>query len=296
MRALPPQYLSRSPVRDNARINYLTQQVPNPFYPLLPGTGLAGQNVSRSYLLSGPEFSHFTGLTSTSYEGYSTYHALQARMERRFAAGWTLNAGYTWSKGMEALGRLNGYLSPLEYVISTQDRPHRFVISGIWELPFGRGRRWLGDPGLTEKIVGGWQLQGIYTAQSGPPLNFGNVLYMGDIHDITLPPGQRTPERWFNTSGFERAPASQLQFNYREFPSRLNNVRGDGVNTWDLSVLKNMRIQERVNLQFRGEFLNAFNHVNFAPPNTSPTSTAFGQVTSQLGYPRRIQLMLKVLF
>lgn len=296
LRALPPEYLSRSPVRDNATINYLTEQVPNPFYPLLPGTGLAGQTVSRSYLLSGPQYSQFTGLTSTSYQGYSTYHSLQARMERRFAAGWTLNAGYTWSKGIEALGFLNGYLSPLEYVISTQDRPHRFVISGIWEVPFGRGRQWLSSPGVVEKIAGGWQLQGIYTAQSGPPLNFGNVLYTGDIHDITLPVGERTPERWFNTSGFERAPANQLSMNYRVFPSRLNNVRGDGVNSWDLSVLKNMRIQERFNLQFRGEFLNAFNNVNFAPPNTSPTSTAFGQVTSQMGYPRRIQLMLKVLF
>jgi hypothetical protein len=296
LRALPPEYLSRSPVRDNATINYLTEQVPNPFYPLLPGTGLAGQTVSRAYLLSGPEYSHYTGLTTTSYEGYSTYHALQARMERRFAAGWTINAGYTWSKGMEALSQLNGYLSPLEYVISTQDRPHRFVISGIWELPFGRGKKWLASPGVFEKIAGGWQFQGIYTAQSGPPINFGNVLYTGDIQDITLPAGERTPERWFNTSGFETNASRQLSFNYRTFPSRLNNVRGDGVNSWDLSVLKNMRIQERLNLQFRGEFLNAFNHVNFAPPNASPTSTAFGQVTSQMGYPRRIQLMLKVMF
>jgi hypothetical protein len=296
LRALPPEYLSRSPVRDNATINYLTEQVPNPFYPLLPGTGLAGQTVSRAYLLSGPEYSHYSGLTSTSYEGYSTYHALQARVERRFAAGWTVNAGYTWSKGMEALSQLNGYLSPLEYVISTQDRPHRFVISGIWELPFGRGKKWLASPGVFEKIAGGWQVQGIYTAQSGPPINFGNVLYTGDIKDITLPAGERTPERWFNTSGFETNASRQLSYNYRTFPSRLNNVRGDGVNSWDLSVLKNMRIQERFNLQFRGEFLNAFNHVNFAPPNASPTSTAFGQVTSQMGYPRRIQLMLKVMF
>jgi hypothetical protein len=289
--------LSQSPVRDNQRINYLTQQVPNPFFGLLPGTGLAGQNVSRAYLLSGPEYSHFTSLTSTSYEGYSTYHALQGRVERRFAAGWTLNAGYTFSKGMEAISRLNGYLSPLEYVISSQDRPHRFVISGIWEMPFGRGKKWLSaSPAVVDKIVGGWQLQGIYTAQSGAPLNFGNVLYYGDIKDIALPTSERTPERWFNTSMFERTPANQLQFNYRTFPSRLNGVRANGVNTWDLSALKNTRINERFNLQFRGEFLNAFNQVNFAAPNTSPTSSAFGQVTSQSGYPRRVQLMLKLLF
>lgn len=297
LRALPTEYLSRSPFRDNAHINYMTQQVPNPFYPLLPGTGLSGQNVSRSYLLAGPQYSQFTGLTSTSYEGYSWYHAMQVRTERRFAAGWSVNAAYTWSKSMEAIGQLNGYLSPLEYAISTQDRPHRFVISGLWELPFGRGKRLLNAaPTVVDKVVGGWQVQGIYTAQSGPPIGFGNVLYMGDIHDITLPPGERTVARWFNTQGFDRVPANQLSFNYRTFPSRLNDVRADGVNSWDLSVLKNTRIHERVNAQFRGEFLNAFNHPMFNAPNTSPTSTAFGQVTSQRGYPRRIQLMLKLIF
>lgn len=295
-RALPPDYLSTATERDNAKINYMTEQVPNPFYPLLPGTGLAGKTVSRSYLLSGPAFSHYSGLTSTAYDGYSNYHALQARIERRFANGWTMNAAYTWSKGMEALGQLNGYLSPLEYVISTQDRPHRFVVSGIWELPFGLGKTWLTSPGVAEKVLGGWQVQGIYTAQSGPPLNFGNVLYRGDPKDIGLSGSERKPERWIDTSGFERASANQLSFNERTFPSRLSSVRGDGVNSWDLSVLKNLRIQEQVNLQFRGEFLNAFNNVNFAPPNTSPTSSAFGQVTSQMGYPRRIQLMLKVIF
>lgn len=296
LRALPPEYLSRSPVRDNPTINYLSQQVPNPFYPLLPGTNLANQTVSRAYLLSGPEYSHYSALTTTSYEGYARYHAMQVRTERRFAAGWSVNAAYTWSKNMEAISQLNGYLSPLEYVVSTQDRPHRLVVSGLWELPFGRGKRWLSSGGWADKIVGGWQIQGIYTAQSGPPINFGNVLYMGDIKDITLPVGQRTVERWFNTVGFERTPANQLAYNYRTFPSRLNDVRADGVNTWDLSALKNTRIRELVNLQFRGEFLNAFNHPMFNPPNATPTSSAFGMVTSQRGYPRRIQLMLKLLF
>ncbi len=296
-RALPVEYLSRSPLRDNDHINYMTEQVPNPFYPLLPGTGLSGQTVSRSYLLSGPEYSHFTGLTSTNYEGYSWYHAMQVRTERRFSAGWSINAAYTWSKSMEAINRLNGEYSPLQYVVSTQDRPHRFVISGLWELPFGRGKKWLSTaPGVVDKVFGGWQVQGIYTAQSGPPINFGNVLYIGDIHDITLPPGERNVSRWFNTGNFDRTPANQLSGNYRTFPSRLNDVRADGVNSWDLSVLKNTRIHERVNTQFRAEFLNAFNHPMFNAPNTSPTSTAFGTVTSQRGYPRRIQLMLKLVF
>jgi hypothetical protein len=297
-RPLPLQYLSRLPYRDTATINYLSEQVPNPFAGLLPGTSLSGANVSRSYLLSSGAYPHFTGLTSTSFEGYSWFHSLQVKMERRFAAGWSLNATYMWSKNMEATGRLNGYVSPLEYVVSDQDRPHRFVISGIWELPFGRGKKLLGSaPAVLEKIAGGWQLQGIYTKQSGAALGFGNALFIGDIHDITLPSSQRRPERWFNTeAGFDKSSARQLSNNYRLMPTRFNDVRANGINSFDLSALKNTNIGERFRLQFRGEFLNAFNHVFFGSPNTSPTSTAFGQVTSQTGYPRRIQLGFKLLF
>ncbi len=296
MRALPPDYLSRSTVRDNNTINYLSQQVPNPFYPLLPGTNLANQTVSRAYLLSGPEFSHFSGLTTTSYEGYTRYLAFQARGERRFTSGWSITAAYTYSRNMEAVSQLNGYLSPLEYVISTQDRPHRLVASGLWELPFGKGKRWLSSGTFTDKLAGGWQIQGIYSAQSGAPINFGNVLFNGDMNNIALPRGERSVGRWFNTDGFERTPANQLAYNYRTFPSRLHGVRTDGTNSWDLSALKNTWIKEKVNMQFRGEFLNAFNRPMFNAPNSTPTSSDFGMITSQRGYPRRIQFMLKLIF
>jgi hypothetical protein len=298
LRPLPLEYLSRTFYRDTATINYLSEQVPNPFAGLLPGTSLNGNNISRSYLLSSGNYPHFTGLSTTENEGYSWYHALQVRSERRFAAGWTVTANYLWSKNMEATGRLNGQLSPLEYVISDQDRPHRFVVSSIVELPFGKGRRFLNGPSAAvDKIVGGWQVQGIYTAQSGQALGFGNALFIGDIHDITLPKSERRVERWFNTgAGFERASNRQLGSNYRVMPSRFNDVRSDGINSFDLSALKNTKIGERFNAQFRAEFLNAFNHTLFGNPNTSPTSSAFGQVTTQRGYPRRIQFGLKLLF
>ena len=78
--------------------------------------------------------------------------------------------------------------------------------------------------------------------------------------------------------------------------TRFNDIRADGMNAWDLSAIKNTQAWERFNVQFRAEFLNAFNHPNFSAPNTTPTSTAFGRVTSQQGYPRRIQLGLKLLF
>lgn len=296
-RPLPLEYLSRSPFRDQPLIDNLTRNVPNPFFGLLPGTSLAGQSVSRAYLLSGPEFMHFTGITGTDHEGYSWYHSMQVKTERRFATGWTMNASYTWSKNMQAISRLNGYLSPLEYVISDQDRAHRIVISGIWELPFGRGKKWLGGNTMADKFLGSWQVQGLYTGQGGPPIGWGNVAFLGDAHSITLPTSQRTVERWFNVdAGFERNSGQQLSYNYRTFPSRLSNVRADGTNQWDLSVLKNTRFGERYNLQFRAEFLNAWNHANFAPPNASPTSSAFGEVTAQRGFPRRMQITTKFLF
>ena len=138
--------------------------------------------------------------------------------------------------------------------------------------------------------------QWLANAASGA-FGFGNALFYGsDIHSITLEKSQRTPTRWFNTDGFEKNTQRQLGSNYRLMPSRFSDVRSDGVNVWDLSAIKNTRLRENVTLQFRGEFLNAFNHALFSNPNTTPTSTAFGTVTSQRGYPRRIQLGMKLLF
>jgi hypothetical protein len=237
-------------------------------------------------------------MSGATYDGYSSYHALQAKMERRFAGGWTLNAVYQWSKNLQAISRLNGQPSDLEKVISDQDRPHRVVISAIWELPFGKGKRLFNAwPAAVDRLLGGWQLEGIYTGQGGPPISLGNVLFIGNIHDITLPVSERTPTRWFNTAaGFDRNSQNALSNNFRTFPSALSDVRADGTNMWDLSIIKAVSIRERAKLQFRGEFLNAFNHAMFAAPNATPTSSSFGVVTSQRGFPRRIQLCLKVIF
>ncbi len=298
-RALPLHYLSRSPVRDQATINYLGAAVPNPFYGLLPGTNLAGKTVSRSHLLSSGPFTGFTGVSMMDNSGYSRYHALNARVEKRFSKGWTTNISYTWSKNMEALNRLNGQYDKLEYVISDQDRAHRIVISAIWELPIGRGKALLGSASrVTDAFLGGWQVQGIFTGQGGQALSWGNLFFRGaDVHDITLPVSHRSPDRWFNVdAGFVRSSAEQPGSNFRTWPSRLSDVRGDGLNTWDLSLLKNIPIKEGVRAQVRAEFLNALNHPNFNNPNTSPTSSAFGRVTSQKGFPRRIQFGFKVLF
>ncbi len=291
--AIPVEYLSRSASRDQAAIDRLTLQVRNPFYPLLPGTDLAGQTVARSQLLR--PFPQYTGLNVDEPIGYSWYHSMQFRAERRFSKGFTAQFNYTWSKFMEATGYLNPGDAALEEVISDLDRQHRFTLSGIWELPFGRGKSLLsGGPAVVNQIVGGWQLQAVWQRNTGAPLAFGNVLLTGDIRQLGNV--DQTFDRWFNTTIFNRVPAEQLAQNYRTLSTRFSGVRLPSQETWDLSVVKNFRIRESMNLQLRGEALNALNRSNMAGPNTDPTNTLFGRITATNGNPRYIHLGLKLLF
>lgn len=293
---VPAQYLSRSPVRDQQTIDHLSAQVPNPFFPLLPGTGLSGRNVARGQLLR--PYPHFTGISGTEAIGYSNYHSLQVRTERRFAKGFTVQANWTWSKFLEATGMLNESDTAPAKVISDQDRQHRFVASGIWELPFGRGK-WIGGNwrGAADLIAGGWQLQAVYEGQSGAPIGFGNVIFSGDLHDLVLPRGERGVDRWFNTeAGFERDPARQLASNIRTLSARFTGLRAPGLNIWNASMLKNFRITERLKLQLRSEFLNALNHSHFTAPNTAVTNTLFGTITNTTGWPRQVYFAAKLIY
>lgn len=287
--SIPAQYLSTSLYRDNNVINYLAQTVPNPFLniPQFAGSNLLGKTVARSQLLK--PFPEFQGLTATTDGGASWYHSLQTRVQKRFSHGVMFTASYTWSKFMESMDKLNPTDPRPEHVISGADRPQVFVVSTIYELPFGRGKRWLSSAsGWRNQVAGGWQIQGIYQGQSGPPLAWGNFFFYGDVHNITLPVSQRTPDEWFNVNaGFQRASALQPANNIRIFPSRLNNVRGDGYNNFNLSLFKNFQIHERWKLQFRAEAIDALNHAMFDVPNTDPSSTLFGQVSGVSGGQQR---------
>jgi hypothetical protein len=192
------------------------------------------------------------------------------------------------------------------------------VASGIWELPFGRGRRWGGNwNGFVDAIVGGWQVQGIWNWQNGRPLTIGNVYYNGDITQLVGEVNSKNADptkTTFNTSGFyfqdaavmtngqidpakQRADTRiQLANNVRTLPSRFPQWRGQGLNLWDLGISKNFRITERVRFQLRGEFINAFNTPVFNNPNLTPTSSDFGKVTSQANLARNIQIGLKLIF
>ena len=106
-------------------INFLGAQVTNPFYPLLPKTNLASTTVARSQLLR--PYPQFSGISSNQNIGYSWYHSMQVRMEKRFSRGLSSSLSYTWSKTMEGLSFLNAGDSRLEEVISSQDRAHRLA-------------------------------------------------------------------------------------------------------------------------------------------------------------------------
>lgn len=300
--ATPLQHLSTSPTRDQARINYLSQNLPNPFAGLVPaGTFLAGANIARERLLR--PFPHFDAVNTTTNQGYSWYHSMQMQVEKRFTRGYTLQASYTFSKFMEAVEYLNpADTRPVE-VIAPDDRPHRFVASGIWELPFGKNRA-IGSSisGVGSYLISGWQVSGIYTFQSGPALNWGNVIFTGDVKNIRLPRNQQTVEKWINVdAGFNRVAAEQLASNVRTFPLRFGSIRADKVNNVDIGFIKKTFIGEsRKEFQFRAELLNAFNHplLFTGQINLNPAQAAFGQITAgtQENYPRRVQLTARFQF
>ena len=296
LNAIPEQYYSRTSERDQAAIDFLSTNVANPFYPLLPRTSLSGVNVARSQLLR--PFPQFTGVSMQANNGYSWYHSMQTRVEKRMSRSVSANVSWTWSKSMEAIEYLNDFDSLPSRVISDQDRTHRIVASGIWELPFGEGKPWSSENGVVKGILGDWQVQAIYQYQSGAPYGFGNAIFRGDLNDIRLPQSERTVDRWFNTeANFERLPAKQLGSNVRTMPLRFSGLRGDSIDNWDISLFKNAILSEKVRLQFRSEFINAFNHAQFnVPAGLNPTSTAFGAVTSESQWSRTIQFGLKLIF
>jgi hypothetical protein len=296
--ALPNQYLSTTGSRDNATISSLSANVANPFYGLLPTSApLATAVTNRAQLLL--PYPQFTSISSTNNQGYSWYHSLQVKVEKRLSSGFTVQGAWTWSKFMEATAYLNPADSTPAKVISDQDYPMRMSISAIYELPFGRGRRFLSNTSRTvNAIIGGWQVNGVEVGQSGQALGFGNMFFSGNLHDIVLPVGQRTPQRWFNTdAGFVRNSALQPLYNYINYSVRFTGIRSDGINNFDLSAIKNIPIHgDRLRLQIRCEALNAFNHVMFSNPNTTPSSSAFGTVTTEKDIPRRVQVGIKILW
>jgi len=146
---------------------------------------------------------------------------------------------------------------------------------------------------VLDSFVGGWQLSGILTLQSGPALTWGNYIYFGG--PINLNPHQPNGLA-FDTSQFVTASAQQLADNIRTFNNQFNNLRRDMTKQLDLTLSKSFKFAERRYIQFRLEAFNATNRVTFGGPQTNPTNSAFGTISSQANTPRRIESGLRLVW
>jgi hypothetical protein len=312
---VPRSYLSTSRERDQTTINYLTANVTNPFRGLLPGTSLNGSTVQRQQLLR--LYPQLANIQSRAHDGTGSYNALQGRVEKRFTAGYTILVSYTWSKFTEQVSQLNATDSAYEKRPADADIPHRLVASGIYELPFGHGKKWGADwNGALNAVLGGWSIQAIYQVQSGRPVStWGNIYYGGDRNSLKADYSKvKDGLPIFDTSGFyfhDAAvqtngvddPAKQradtrirLAQNVRYFPTRLSSVRQQALSLMDMSFVKKFQFTSSVRGQFHVELLNAFDQPFFNVPNLDPTSSDFGKVTSTQNLALNVQLAFKLVF
>jgi hypothetical protein len=294
-----------------AQGNALRELVTNPFAGQITSGALSAARISRAQLLR--PFPHFLSVVQANGTwGASSYHSLQVKGERRFANGFTLLASYSFSKliddvtGAFAGEAISGTVFQnfnnlrAERSISALDVPQRLVTSFIWELPFGPGKKYLRD-GFASKVLGGWQADGILTVSDG------NILGITAQNNQTFSQGgnQRpnwsgasptlsnpTIDKWFDTSVFSQP----VQYAFGNAPRTIPGLRSHGVKNLDFSVIKNTKIGEKINTQFRTEFFNALNTPRFGVPNTTFGNTNFGVVSNTINSARVIQVALKILF
>ncbi|MBL8229690.1 MAG: carboxypeptidase regulatory-like domain-containing protein [Bryobacterales bacterium] len=290
--AIPVRFLSTSPSRDQATIDSLSANVPNPFAGLLPGTNLNGSVIGRQALLGA--YPQFTGVNANALnEGSSWSHMMLVRLEKRFSQGLEMQSNFQYSRIMRKLTRLNDGDPALEKRIGEEDRPYRLVTSISYNLPFGKGKAFgTGLRGFANLAIGGWTISGFHTWQAGAPIEWGNVIYLGG--DLNTTP--RNIDRAFDITRFNRVSTQQLAQNFRVFPSAFSNIRSDKVNSVDFAIIKDFPILERLRLQYRCEFFNGFNRAQFSAPDSNPVNSTFGAVTNQENLPRRIQMALRLVW
>jgi Carboxypeptidase regulatory-like domain/TonB dependent receptor len=263
----------------------------------------------------------------------SNYNSFQMTATKRFKNGGSFLAAYTnaklmsntdtqtsWLEGSTGgVGQVQDYNNLRgERSLSSQDVSQRLVISYVYDLPFGHGQRYMGDAtGVMNKLVSGWGVDGITTFQKGFPLKFTYAastpletlgLGISNIRPSVVAgcnkgaggSGSQAAKlnEWFNTSCFEAPP----DYGYGNEARVDSSLRSAGINNWDLALFKttNFGPEERYGIQFRTEFFNTFNRVQFGFPGTGfngdPTQNGFGIVTNQLNNPRLIQFALKFMF
>ncbi len=275
-------------------------------------------------VLSRAPYPEFGRIQEVDGSGKSSYNGFSAKVERRVGA-LSFVSGYTWSKsidnasairshGGDTLFPQNSYNLAAERALSSFHTSHRAVNSVTYELPVGRGKRFLDHGGITNVFLGGWEVGSLFNIQTGFPLTIttgrdqsntgagfdrpNNVA--GQV--ATLDRGARTIDRWFNTDAFAIQP-----FGTHGNVGR-NTIISPGIIQWDAALLKNFRFLENKNLQFRFEAFNAANHPNWGNPGTGQpkeiradgtvvaANANFGRITGMRGTMRELQFALKLIF
>ncbi|MCU1263348.1 MAG: hypothetical protein JWO80_6233 [Bryobacterales bacterium] len=298
--------------------NQLLTQVPNPFYGIIttPGSPLSQPTISYNRVLR--PFPQYDGVsTFRKPRADSIYHGMTVRIDKRFSRGLTFLVAFTAGKSMDNSAAAVGYLGPigatradqyndhLEWAVSPQDISRRLVTSFVYELPFGRGKQFVGSaPGVVNLLVSGWQANGILSWQTGTPIIIGGVVNQTNIFTAAQRPTNNghsaalsnpTIDRWFDTSVFSQPAPFTIGNTGRTLP----DARTPGIANADLSLFKNNYFghESRYNLQFRIEAFNALNHAQFGSPNTSlQAGNSFGVITSTGVSARQVQLAAKFLF
>jgi hypothetical protein len=267
-------------------------------------------------LLPYPQFASVNVITTDSA---SSYNSIAARIERRFSNGLSFLSTYTWSRNLDGSyetsspsggsnpGPQNIYDLKSEWGPSFIDVPNRFTLAGSYVLPVGKGRRFLSNAGWWNYAIGDWQLSAITYYESGFPLditqNNQNGLIGAAVQrpNINAGTSQKTSGSLYNRVNGYIAPGAFTAVNEFQFgnaPKADTALRGPGSGTgnWDSTLIKTVSIKDRVNIAFRAEVQNIFNHPWFALPNTTLGSSTFGQITSDYNTPRQIQLGGRITF
>jgi hypothetical protein len=330
---IPRQYLSTLPYRDQTAITLLSGSVANPFAGLLPGTSLTGATTTLRQLLAPfPEFpvaadstTFSSGVTArNATAGSSHYNSLNVRVEKRLSSGVSVIGSYAWSKLIERDSWVNATDPAPEKRISPFDHTQHFVAAVNYALPVGRGRALDLKSSFSDALLGGWQVNSIYTYQTGAPILWmnGSTNNPGDYPVCAVPTAKgscpnganglpqaafsfpsnlaynnrQVDQAAFDSSRFVTASASAYQFHIRTIPTTFGQYRQDGINNLDASIIKKFDIAEDKYFQLRAEAFNVLNHPTFGAPNTQAASSQFGIINTQANRPRQLQIGMRFIF
>jgi hypothetical protein len=254
----------------------------------------------------------FGALEYDDYTGYSNYESVYGKLEKRASYGLAALVSYTFSKSLDAgNGNVDNETHVqddndprADYGLSDYNIGQTFVASAIYQLPFGRGQRFLANGRSANLLAGGWEVSAIISAHTGFPFtvtsssDYSNTKSKSPRPDrICDGTGPKTLARWFNTGCFTTSALAQAlaEGTPRFGTARRNILLAPGFQNWDLAFIKRTQIHNRITAELRGEFFNAFNHTNFGAPHSTIGSSTAGIISSSSG-PRDVQLAVKVEF